>query len=88
MQTSSYLSEVTDPVYCLKEVLNSVNNRITELEARQRGLRALGNQLPWGSSEYQLNNLEQQRVHGELLGLSFAEGALEGRIGVTQIFLS
>lgn len=84
MQTSQF----TNPIYCLTEVLTSVNNRVAEVEARLAALKLAAKDLTFGSHEEQYNYAEQRAAWGELLGLAHCQGALEGRINVTEIWMS
>ena len=81
-------AELTNPIFVLNEVLVSVNNRIAEVEGRLAALRKAAERLDYNSIAERNNHSQQNTAHGELMGLSHAQGALEGRIAVTKIWLS
>lgn len=87
MQMNS-IQDLTNPVYVLTQVLNSVKARTAEVEARLARLIKEAEPMAWGSAERETNWQNQRQARGELLGLAHAEGALEGRISATKIWMA
>lgn len=86
METFTFRQE-TNPLYVLTEVLSSVESRIAEIKAKLAQLTDEAKSMQWDSFEYRSNYLMQQHARGQLQGLAYAQGSLEGRIGVTKIWL-
>ena len=61
------------------ELLPALEARIAEAQAKLALLRETEKSLEWGSVEERVNYTAQRQVYGELEGLAYAQGAVEGQ---------